>query len=390
MSLYDLLKTQPEQLDDKKVQQLISFAGSGKLADGNEASVEFRKFLEHIPTLLIARYVDECLSASFENSGFALQDLVNEIGRRLGFHVTNGRYRGKQGEIGFDGLWRSPEESEIVVEVKTTDAYRIDLNILAEYRRSLIKSTDTLEDDISILIVVGRKDTGDLEAQIRGSKHAWDVRLISADALMRLIAIKEEIEDPTIASRIRSTLVPREYTRLDDIIDLVFSTTEDIKLEEGPPESEEKAGTTDKAKSEKRADFHPACAEKVASHLDLTLLRRAKTRFSTPDDQLAVVCAVSKQYEEGANPGYWFAYHPSQRDWLSEAETAFVCFGCGSPEQTILIPMDLFDSWLSGLNQTHRENGKSYWHVIIEREDKEFRLVRKAGESSPSLTSYVL
>jgi len=35
-----------------------------------------------------------------------------------------------------------------------------------------------------VLIVVGRQDTGELEAQIRGSRHAWDIRLISAEALL--------------------------------------------------------------------------------------------------------------------------------------------------------------------------------------------------------------
>ncbi|MDX1563655.1 MAG: putative Ig domain-containing protein, partial [Gammaproteobacteria bacterium] len=49
------------------------------------------------------------LESSFSNSGLALQDIVNEVARRLGFDVEPGRYRGKKGEIGFDGLWRSPE-----------------------------------------------------------------------------------------------------------------------------------------------------------------------------------------------------------------------------------------------------------------------------------------
>ena len=33
--------------------------------------------------------------------------------------------------------------------------------------------------DSSMLIVVGGEDTGDLEAQIRGSRYAWDIRLVS-------------------------------------------------------------------------------------------------------------------------------------------------------------------------------------------------------------------
>ena len=66
-----------------------------------------------------------------------------------------------------------------MVEVTTTDAYRIDLETLAGYRRGLIASGQITEPESSMLIVVGRKDTGDLEAQIRGSRHAWDIRLVS-------------------------------------------------------------------------------------------------------------------------------------------------------------------------------------------------------------------
>lgn len=31
-----------------------------------------------------------------------------------------------------------------------------------------------LRDGSEALIIVGRSDTGDLEAQVRGSRHAWD------------------------------------------------------------------------------------------------------------------------------------------------------------------------------------------------------------------------
>ena len=62
---------------------------------------------------------------------------------------------------------------------------------IASYRRELIASAQLDEERSSILIVVGRQDTGDLEAHVRGSRHAWDVRLISVDALLRLMFLKE-------------------------------------------------------------------------------------------------------------------------------------------------------------------------------------------------------
>jgi hypothetical protein len=50
-----------------------------------------------------------------------LQDIINHIGRLLGFEVTFGRYRGVAGANGYDGPWQSPTGKRIVVETKTTD-----------------------------------------------------------------------------------------------------------------------------------------------------------------------------------------------------------------------------------------------------------------------------
>ena len=274
MALLELWKTSPKELQDKHVQQVISFSGDGKLKDGSAASDEFRQLLAFVPSAILVRYANQCLDDKFENSGLALQDVINEVGKRLGFQVEQGRYRGVQGVAGFDGLWRTPVENSIVVEVKTTDAYRMDLNTLARYRGTLIKEKRVSEVACSILIVVGRTDTGDLEAQVRGSRHAWDIRLISIDALLRLMKLKEELEDPKIMEKIRNVLTPQEFTKVDGIIDLVFSTAEDVKKEEPAIE-----GAPDEEEDEKRAgpkftpvNFRDGCAERVQQHLGQPLV----------------------------------------------------------------------------------------------------------------------
>jgi len=66
----------------------------------------------------------------------------------------------------------------------------------------------------------GPRDTGELEAQVRGSRHAWDIRLISADALVKLTQLKENTEGTETGRKIRSLLTPMEYTRLDQMIDV--------------------------------------------------------------------------------------------------------------------------------------------------------------------------
>lgn len=305
MGLYELWKEDPTQIREKRVDQIIGFAGDGKLGDNNTAPAEFRAFLARVPADMLARYAEECLSKSFVDSGLALQDIVNEIASRLGFNIEYGRYRGTKNEIGHDGIWSGPESYNIVAEVKTSDAYRMPIETVASYRRELIKKGRISEDRSSILVIVGREDTGELEAQIRGSRHAWDVRLISIDALVRLLHIRQEVDDPATEAQIRSLLVPREYTRVDEIIDLVFSTTEEL-LEESPPdEGEGDGGQVDGAEPrDKPVSFNDAVAARLSGHLRVDLTKQSRIIFADVDAGVTVMSAVSKEYSEPKGAGY--------------------------------------------------------------------------------------
>ena len=79
MSLIQIWKENPDQLSDKRVDQIIGFAGDGKLRDNGTAPSEFRAFLTRVPVDMLARYADECLKKTFTDSGLALQDIVNLI-----------------------------------------------------------------------------------------------------------------------------------------------------------------------------------------------------------------------------------------------------------------------------------------------------------------------
>ena len=388
MSILDIWRASPEMLQEKSIKQIIAIAGNGKLADGNSTSTEFLALLSEIPSAVLDKYADECLTNSFPESGLALQDIINEVGRRLGFTVTNGRYRGKAGEIGNDGLWLLPNNHHIVVEVKTTDAYRVDLNTIADYRKSLITFSRLSEDDSSVLIVVGRSDTGDLEAQIRGSKYAWDMRLISVDGLIRLMHLKESIDDPDTLRRIHEILMPREFTKLDSIVDLVFSTAEDAKSIDDIEIPGAKSSSKDGPKFTPVA-FNDLCAQRVSLHLKRPLLKRTRAYFSSPDDETQVLCAVSRRYEESKYPNYWFAFHPHQRNQLTQAKNGYVALGCGSPELIFLIPIANFSSWLDGMNVT-KKGEKTYWHVQIFQEGDKPILVRKKGQPRINLLQYQL
>jgi hypothetical protein len=387
MSLVDVWKKMPETLQGKTVQQVLGLAGDGRLKDGNSTSIEFREYLAHITSSDLSIYANQCLETAFQDSGFALQDISNEVGKRLGFLLEHGRYRGTTNIVGFDGIWRTSDGVTILVEVKTTDAYRLSLDTTADYRRKLISQSKLTEDKSSILYIVGRADTGDLEAQVRGSRYAWDIRLISVEALLRLLRIKEELEDQQTVDRIRDILMPQEFTRVDGIIDLVFSATKESK--KAPLEDEVEEAPLKKDKKFTKVSYRPGCVARLQTHLKETLVKQSPAIYATPDGSIAVSVAISREYESGTGTGYWYAFHPSQKEQLEKYEKAWVTFGCGSEKQILKIPFNDFVTWLPRFNKTENED-RFYWHIIIEQNQGSWVILVKSGEKRIPATQYLM
>jgi hypothetical protein len=328
-----------------------------------------------------------------------LQDIVNELGRRLEYRVTNGRYQGTVNAIGFDGLWISPEGHTIVVEVKTTDAYRISLDTIARYREKLLTSGLSTTPS-SILIVVGREDTGELEAQVRGSRHAWDIRLISADALIKLVELKQNADGPETGRKIRSLLTPMEYTRLDEMIDVMFTTAKDVEsaveAEAGEvagdtsnleiPKDEAKKGVwkfTDAALlQDKRENIISALSQREGT----SLIKRTRALYWDASHSIRVACTMSKRYDRPEC--YWFAHHPRWDEFLAEVKRSFLVLGCMDLDFAFTIPHDVIHPLLDAFYISDPPSGR-YWHLnITEAKQGEFALTLPRRGTSLPLTPY--
>ena len=390
--LLNIWKQNRSFFSGKKLSQIIAFAGDGNI-ESEATYKQIRELFSEIPTSTIKEYVEECLHG-FDKSGFVLQDLVNEIGNRLGFKVTNGRYRGSIKKNGFDGLWET-QEAAIIVESKTTDAYRINLDALNKYKSLLINERIDLSEKVSILIVAGRQDTGDLEAQIRGSRYAWDIRLLSIDSLLKLLDLKETFNDSKTIRQIYEVLRPQEYTRLDRLIDLIFLSVQDAELEVTQDLQEEKGvneGANEHKTSPERAGFHGECVEKLALKQGKNFLKRANTLYAS-GDEIGVVINVSKEHVQGGRPKYWFAFHPHFTDNLSEFSSQYILYGCGSAMQSFLLPLQIIEENKKYMWHTERTNGAVYWHVnIFKFEDGHYYLQTPLNEETPwiSLDKYKL
>ena len=412
MPLIALWESNSTVVDQFSIEQVVATAGNGELKDGSLCSTELRSFLAQVPTPKLSGYVERCLSYGFSKSGMVLQDLINELGRRLDFSVENGRYQGTTNAVGFDGVWASPEGRSIVIEVKTTDVYRISLDTIVEYREKLIGS-GRIDRSSSILIIVGRDDTGELEAQVRGSRHAWDIRLLSTEALLKLVQLKENAEDTATGIKIRELLFPMEYTRLDQIIDVMFTTATDVETvlntEGGPLVDSDTADDQDRTPDSKIVDPDETLSSKgtweftdsrllqgkreeilqsVGQKIGAALIKKSRALYWDASHEHRVACSISKRYTRGSYR-YWYAFHPQWDEFLREGKTGLFVLGCMDQSFAFSIPWTILNPLLPYLNTTTTERS-TYWHIHVGEDEKSgyYLLVSKKDQNLP-LRDYV-
>jgi hypothetical protein len=392
--LVDLWKSSPATISQFTIEQVVTTAGDGSLRDESLSSRELREYLREVRSERLFEYIDGCLTRGFSKSGAVLQDLINELGRRLDYEVENGLYQGRSNAVGFDGIWRSPDGHALVVEVKTTDAYRINLDTIAGYREALV-GCNKITKQSSILVVVGRSDTGDIEAQVRGSKHAWDIRLISADALVKLVSLKESTDEEETVFKIQSLLKPFEYTRLDNIIDVMFAAAKDVEassdLERGLGAADGAEDQNPRGASQEHTspDVLNGLRKRIVSALGEQiggdLIAKSRAQYQDVGKAVRVCCSISKRYQRGT---YWYAYHPHWDHFLSEGDQGFFVLGCVDKNVAYALPRGFMGEVLDKLYTTHvKGTTKMYWHVHLEEGTggEMYFLIGKSGQRVPIL-----
>ena len=146
---------------------------------------------------------------------FLLQELVNIIGARLGFHVTPGEWQ-KEGP---DGIWERADK-KIVVETKAGSFY-LNFEKIMKY----IESRNALSG-----IAVSSEFSKDKIAAVKG-EYAGKVRLVTIEGLIKLAELREkEVISP---DSVFDILVPQETIQLDGLIELIHGIFE-TKVEAGP------------------------------------------------------------------------------------------------------------------------------------------------------------
>jgi len=239
---------------------------------------------------------------------------------------------------------------------------------------------------------------------VRGSRHAWDVRLISAEALLKLVRLKQTAEGPETGRKIRSLLVPTEYTRLDGMIDVMFTAAKDVEegaVETASGEDQTASAEQDEAKSaptkggyeftdtaslqRKRDEIVHAVETKYA----VSLSKESRALFGDLARRVRVACTISKRYHARTNP-YWYAYHPHWDEYLGKAEIGLLVLGCMDLDYAFAIPRTMVQSVLDGLNITIRPDGERYWHMHIVEVRGEYALQLPKRSDTLLLAPYVV
>ncbi len=166
---------------------------------------------------------------------------------------------------------------------------------------------------------------------------------ISIESLLRL-KLKEEFEDPAIVQRIHNILIPREFTKLDEIIELLFSAATDLRPEVSEADHVSQPGDVEAAEEDETsaATFSDASLKRIEQQLGVSLQRQTRSSVSSANGDAVVICKASRTYADRASHAYWFGFYEFQMDMITAASAGFAALQCGGPNNLLLVPAKTF------------------------------------------------
>ena len=171
-----------------------------------------------------------------------------------------------------------------------------------------------------------------------------------------------------------------EYTRLDNMIDVIFATATDVEsaIAEANTDTETQDEPVAKEDSLKSAwqftDFalldskRAKIVDAVANRIGAKLIKKSRALFWDAAHERRVACSVSKRYTKRSSYPYWYAYHPEWDEFLKGGFDSYFVLGCMDLDVAFVIPLKTISAYLSKLNTTTTDK-KTYWHIhLVEAE----------------------
>ena len=208
---------------DLTLEVLVDLAGP--IEDESRASEKLREMLRDDATDAdVETLMTEALSDTEQYHNRALQDIINNIGERLGFTVEYGVYKGTTNNVGYDGLWTtdvlSTTKTHLVVETKKTATYTINpVDQPGKYMSELAQERGISEENIYGLIVVGEDELDSVVNAVRGSRYRDQVRTISSERLLELMSM---LGDSNLRhEQVAHLLLPTDMVDVGSLVELI-------------------------------------------------------------------------------------------------------------------------------------------------------------------------
>ena len=195
----------------------------------------------------------------------------------------------------------------------------------------------------------------------------------------------------SVTEKIHTILRPFEYTRIDQIVDVVFTTAEDKGNEIEIDDTAEKSDValdSNSLRQHATPQFTPKsiielkksqAIERLNKKFSKVLIKKKNSLFSDRDDEVHAAVAISKKYTR-AEDFYWYAYHEQQRKFLAESKTGLMVYGMSDSDISFAIPNAKLEELRDKLNSTFREDGREYKHIFIHQKSNQYVLKLKGGE----------
>jgi hypothetical protein len=199
------------------------------------------------------------------------------------------------------------------------------------------------------------------------------------DALLKLVQLKENSESPETGRQIRSLLTPMEYTRLDNMIDVMFATATDVEavIAEANADADRAEESATKIETKVKSgweftDFavldskRSEIIDAVSKNIGTKLIKKSRALFWDAAHEKRVACSISKRYTR-AYP-YWYAFHPEWNEFLQGGTDSYFVLGCMDLDVAFAIPLKTIAANLDALNTTTTSK-KTYWHIHLAETD---------------------
>jgi hypothetical protein len=120
--------------------------------------------------------------------------------------------------------------------------------------------------------------------------------------------------------------------------------------------------------------FRRSCLVRIEEHLGLSFAKQNATLYESTDHTTNLLISVSKDYGDDKMVRFWYTLAAPQIEALDSSPNGWLAFGCGTPDNLLLIPHRYATEWLRRI-RVDSIDGPSRWDVKLSSPGDGYRLL---------------